>query len=265
MMQSTSEWNKIRQLSVRAIDLCYHSPERDLPKLAALLYFYNRLPVTKKWRELIPDEEAALRFVGLKPDQEWAARHGLEQTTNHALRTNPYWSFWEVAHSHSSNFGRRSFKLYISPMPEDLASLVGLVIDLVGVSGAHALKIGKTAEGLLRPDKLMIYFSNLEDTIEFAEKILGNAVIHHSQGVPFTYPVGDSGLLSIGFDPPASVSWESRPEGESWRLWVTNIIAAAILKAKRSRSSDHMAGIMKAIEAAGVDPIWWRPVESDWQ
>src|SRR5262249_37010069 len=125
------------------------------------------------------------------------------------------------------------YKLYVSPRPEFMPEAFRAVLQELAESPAHHFKIGDDVAGLLRADKLIAYFSNFEALEEAARRI--GARLHGcaAQGVPFSAGLGEDGLLSWGIDPPperGTLSWQERP---SWRLWVTNRLATAILAAKK--------------------------------
>ena len=86
-----------------------------------------------------------------------------------------------------------------------------------------------------------------------------------AQGVPFTAQFGDSPLLSWGIDPAeesAAPKWMAR---ESWRLWVTNRLAAGLLAAVRSgtpsspREVEPWRFAMERLRLEGVDTDTWTP------
>jgi hypothetical protein len=87
-----------------------------------------------------------------------------------------------------------------------------------------------------------------------------------AHGVPFTAAIDASGLVSWGVDPPRSeaiVAWQER---ESWRLWVTNRLAAALVSARNARSDgvEPWQFAIERLRLAGVDPDSWTPTEILW-
>src|SRR5262249_3025563 len=126
---------------------------------------------------------------------------------------------------------------------------------------------GRDASGLLRPDKLVVYFHQLADlqrTAEEIERRLGGLPAH---GVPFTAGISDDGLLSWGSDPPRGHASYGRPEQESWRIWVTNRLALALLAARSSGmgSIEPWRFAIERIGLDGVDPRTWAPAQQIWQ
>jgi hypothetical protein len=118
--------------------------------------------------------------------------------------------------------------------------------------------------GVLRPDKLVAYFATL-DAVERAAAALAPRLRGiDAHGVPFTTALTSDGLLSWGCDPP---SLSAAPARESWRLWVTNRLADALMRAK---VNPH-AGVaperfaLARIALDGVDPDSWAPASVAWR
>jgi len=87
-----------------------------------------------------------------------------------------------------------------------------------------------------------------------------------AHGVPFTAEVAGEGLLSWGLDPPASehlIEWQER---ESWRLWLTNRLANAILLARQDpeRTIEPSLFALERLRLEGVDTTTWTPSETLW-
>jgi hypothetical protein len=130
---------------------------------------------------------------------------------------------------------------------------------------ANAFKIGKDLSGVLRPDKMIIYFSRQEQAEEAADRILAQLKGCPVHGVPFTAQLG-SPLLSWGKDPAAERDvppWLAR---QSWRLWVTNRLAVALAQALQ-RVDDHPAASLEPwifaldrLSLEGIDTNTWTPI-----
>ena len=117
--------------------------------------------------------------------------------------------------------------------------------------------------GILRPDKLVVYFSDFESVEQTARKIANSLAGCPVQGVPFTAGLSDDGLLSWGIDPPPRGSNLLGLETESWRLWLTNRLAIALVTA-RNRCPGDLQPWQFAIERLGledVDTRTWAPTE----
>jgi hypothetical protein len=128
-------------------------------------------------------------------------------------------------------------------------------------------KIGKGAHGLLRPDKMVVYFTSYEDLIATAEQLKTELEGCPAHGVPFTAELAGEGLLSWGVDPSGQgqvLPWVGR---ESWRLWVTNRLAVALI----ATSTEDTANLepwqfaLRRLQLEGVDTGSWTPAGTDWK
>jgi hypothetical protein len=154
--------------------------------------------------------------------------------------------------------------LYICPEPEGLPQALQTLVSIVADSKAIYFKVAGTATSILRPDKLVVYFRSLNDLIRMANKFAGLSPELRSQEAPFTARLDHQGLLSWGVDPNhhASGGWSSN--GESWRLWVTNRLAAFIIAAQQSRPpiEDASAYALQRMQMDGVDVASWIPTST---
>lgn len=259
---------EIGRLSIRAIELAYSSAETDPRRLAAMLYFYNRIPVSRKWKERIPDSLALLRYLGIHANGRWPGSRRIlpvRMKFDHSKTAEyAYWTFWTIRGGRSDASKGGQIKLYISPLCEDLSAVVQQLAQYLDGSGAYALKVGRHVPALLRPDKLMVYFRDVDDALRFGHQFLLRTCLLRAQGVPFTFPVGSTGLVSMGFDPPETARWSYRKEGGSWRLWVTGCVAETILRVRKSRSPDPMNSIYAELLARKIDPHLWKPLDGTW-
>ena len=113
-----------------------------------------------------------------------------------------------------------TYKLYVSPRPERIREAFEIVVRVLSASGGVHFKLGDSVGGLLRPDKLMLYFTTRDALLETASVLHRELAGCDAHGVPFTAGLDDSGLLSWGVDPPENdraLRWMQR---QSWRLWV---------------------------------------------
>jgi hypothetical protein len=137
------------------------------------------------------------------------------------------------------------------------------VVQILNDSGAHSFKVGANSIGVLRPDKFVLYFSDCNSLQQTAREIalaLSGCPVH---GVPFTASIDDGGLLSWGIDPLPAIGapWWQRPE--SWRLWVTNRLAAALISARNSPSASLQPWqfALERLRLDDVDTETWAPKE----
>jgi hypothetical protein len=162
--------------------------------------------------------------------------------------------------------GKAAYKLYLSPKPDGSAETLRVVCELASQTAALAFKVGANAHGLLRPDKLVMYFAEYEHLKSAAELLAPRLRGTEAQGVPFTAPLDERGLLSWGMDPPPSVAVSPWREG-SWRLWLCDRLAVALIAAKR-RPHGRVAPwrfALARIRLEGIDTSDWSPRAVAWR
>jgi len=244
---STSE-RTVQGFSLRAIELAYGSPLSDAGHLSERMYFYNRFPINAHWRGRFPDEGAVRSFLGVEAGGEGA-----------------FWRTWRLSGSpRPESAPETTYKIYLSPVTEDLPEVFRWTRLHVKDSGATSLRAAGDPRGLLRPDKLVVYFAKLEDALRFgaaASEALGSARAH---GVPFTKQFGKTPLVSIGVDPAPSAHNRSRRGNRSWRATVTHRLAAAILDVRRERPASPLPLVLEAVRGGGIDPAEWKPASEQW-
>jgi hypothetical protein len=153
----------------------------------------------------------------------------------------------------------------VSPQVEALRETFAAVVDVLSTRNVH-FKIGSDAAGLLRPDKMVLYFGDQDSLLEVASALADRLLSVEPHGVPFSAEITPNGLLSWGMDPPQSqhvLTWQGP---ESWRQWVVRRLAAAIVAAQ-SNSHSTMTPAEFALERLrheGVDVDDWRPTASIW-
>ena len=133
---------------------------------------------------------------------------------------------------------------------------------MLTASEAFCFKAGATVPDLMRPDKLIAYFVRKESLFETAallEKTSPDSQVH---GVPFTCQLDQRGLLSWGTDPPADEVLATVEDG-SWRTWVTEQLALAILQAKEGYQSFTAAVpfLQAKMLVAGIKMDNWTAIE----
>lgn len=262
----TGERNDMYRISRAAIDFALVSPYKHPRDLSWILYNFNRIPMNRYRRRQLPDEASVLRFLDINDDGSWG---GMPE----AVRPIPpekddegeYTAFYQIWRSW--RIGRRKkgkealgYKVYVSPLPDDMAVIFKIMRERLVDSGAHAMKTGRVVSAILRPDKLIVYFRDISGALAFAEKILGDTISFAGHGVPFTYQLdGGSSLVSVGVDPPGKFGIEN-----SWRRYVTDKLALAMQGAHRANAADIMEFIRMYMNMFGVDIDEWRPVNRDW-
>jgi hypothetical protein len=259
---------KIGELSIAA--LRYGQELASLPEsvLALRLYFYGRQPVSADLARRLVDDAGVAAFLGIGPDG--SAREALEAGWREVPRAQErtYWRHWRPRRQ---VFGETepagvSYKLYVSPAIDALETAIATVAStLAGARGVSAFKVGSDAQGVCRPDKLVVYFDRLDDLQEGAAALRDPLDGCPAHGVPFTAAVTHDGLLSWGADPPARPSSHAN-RAPSWRMWVTERLAE-YLKVARDGGRGKLEPWQFALERlrlSGIDTDTWVPASGMW-
>jgi hypothetical protein len=254
------------QLTLDALQYAQLLDLDDTGPISARLYFYNRTPLSPRWARQFPRTEAVAAHLGIdtgganlpRLDARWS-KVELEPPMN-------AWFQWKFKHARAPGQKTgQTFKLYISPQPEFVRRAFEAVLETLSQSGtAPQFKVGNDAAGLLRPDKMVAYFWSFDALRAAADRIAELLKGCPAQGVPFTAAITEDGLLSWGIDPRREKGAMAWMEQESWRLWVTNRLAAALVTAKRAPNGgvEPWQFALERLRLEGVDTLTWTPSDS---
>jgi hypothetical protein len=254
--------SRIARLSLNALVYAEKLELSEASLLSARIYAYNRLPVTAVWTSRLPTRGAVTRHLGLDDRlgavirRRWVSQHDPDGP----------WLAWSRSSPAQGQGDGRHYKLYVSPMPESLPEAFRRSVEVLSATGALGLKVGSDLPGILRPDKLVGYFSSFDQLGAAAAELRERLDGQPAHGVPFTADAGLDGLLSWGVDPPASEQSPGLAAGESWRLWLANRLALALLAARGSPAPgvEPWEYALERIALEGVDPRTWAPKEAIW-
>lgn len=234
----------------------------DPATLTTALYLYNRIPASPFWKARFPSRDAVLSHLGADRgplrallEREWVAS------------TFDGWLSWSPKHPVGRTGDDVTYKLYVSPRPERIRDAFEVVVRVLSGFPGSQFKIGDGVAGLLRPDKLVTYFTTREELSEAGSALHRELAGCEAHGVPFTAALDETGLLSWGVDPPDNervLRWLQR---QSWRFWVVQRLAGALAIARTARSAAAVEPWRFAIERArrqGVDVETWTPSASLW-
>ncbi len=238
--------------------------ETSDPRLLMMaLYVYNHIPISPFWKARFADRESVLAHIGAGGgslqtflERDWDASHGMAG-----------WLSWRSKSRVPRRQDEVTYKLYVSPRPERIREAFAVVVRVLINFPGTQFKIGDGAAGILRPDKLVTYFSTREELDAAAAQLhreLGGCPAH---GVPFTAALDDTGLLSWGMDPPGTERVLRWLGGNSWRYWIAQRLGAALSIAKCARSTSAVEPWAFAIERVrrqGVDVETWTPSTTLW-
>jgi hypothetical protein len=243
--------HRLGRLSLGALRYAAALRLEDAHVLAARLYHYNRMPLTPEWAARAPDARSVVRFLELRGSGPWQP----------ATSVGGAWIQWTRRVAAAG--GPPTHKLYVSPVATALPALFPILLETLERAPVAQFKLGGDAAGLLRPDKLVAYFTDAGALAETADALARRLAGTPAHGVPFTAPIDVDGLLSWGMDPPP----ESRPlawlPGESWRSWLVRELASGLIG-----GSDGPAPVGPALERLrrrGVDVDRWVPASTLWR
>jgi hypothetical protein len=263
--QAQAGKGRVGRLSIDALQYAQALNIADAARLSARLYFYNRLPASPSWHRRFPTSQAVLEYLTI---DRGATRSALERSFSRmppSERSGNGWIVWRSLAIDSPSHGPL-YKVYLSPDPLVAAEALRATLEVLNDFPVVLLKVCKDVYSLLRPDKVVAYFKSRQEAL-IAAGALGDALTGlPAHGVPFTAAIDASGLVSWGVDPPRSEAVLGWQERESWRLWVTNRLAAALLSARSSRSNgvEPWRFAIERLRLAGVDPDSWTPTEMLW-
>lgn len=260
--------SEIARLSLEAIKCAQALELGDSAKISTRLYCYNRVPLSPYWQRKFPTSDDVAEHLGL-----WVHGSTTLLLRGHWTMLRPdsafeKWFTWIADRTQTApRISPFVYKLYISPACEGIRDAFQTAVEVLANSPAIGFKIGKDVSGLLRPDKFVAYFPSMEacqDTAVSLEQKLTGIPAH---GVPFTAEIAGNGLLSWGVDPPGSEQRFAGQRMESWRMWVTNRLASALLVAKADLCDaiEPWQFALERLKLDGVDTESWTPPELDWQ
>lgn len=250
-------------LAQNALSHAQELETNDPQTLAMALYHYHQIPLSPFWKTRFASARAILAHVGA---DRGALRALLERNWTFSGDTSAWLSWTSVVAPVRHDHERATYKLYVSPRPERIRDALEVLVRVLTDTPA-SFKMGSSAAGLLRSDKLVAYFATREQLDEAASMMRRELAGCDAHGVPFTAPLDESGLLSWGVDPPETerlLRWLQR---SSWRLWIAQRLGGAMAVAKSARTPTAVAPrrfAVARVQRLGVDVETWTPSASLW-
>ncbi|MGO9439273.1 MAG: hypothetical protein ACLPXM_01900 [Terriglobales bacterium] len=249
----------VSRVTLEALRYAQALESSGVPQLSARLYFFNRVPATPRLARAFGSvvDSLGLNRAPLSRELE------TEWQNLPAPPDNPGWLFWRNRHAAKK---RSPYKLYVNVRPECLPETLRIAVPVLSRVKARGFKVGKDLYGVLRPDKFIVYLesdAHLHETASLLAPALSGMDV---QITPFTANWDAEGLLSWGMDPPSGERL-STWQGTSWRRWLTDRLASALLVARQNGPSEIAPWefAIDRIRMEGVDTQTWAPVHVSWQ
>jgi hypothetical protein len=242
----------LARLSLQALQYAASLDLADARTLASRLYRFNTFPASPNARRRWPNADTVAAFLRL---DRYASDPKVVSSTTGA------WHAWRVRRARYPSRREPCYKLYLSPHADGASVALREVLAWLGDAHALECKIGRDLHGLLRPDKLIVYFRTLAALRAAAKRWARALAGMPVQGVPFTADIGGDGLLSWGMDPPDVLHGRLRRSPLSWREWVTRHLAEAVVTAQRSPGTAVPPSrfALDRVALDGVDTRTWTP------
>jgi hypothetical protein len=270
---STAEGNACqRRYSIAALQYGQRLVGLSEQDLALRLYCYGRQPISPKLRRWLPNREAVAEYLALVPP---GLVQGLRQG-GWAQVPDQHWYQWVAPQSLHEGQAEPpgawqarpapSYKLYVSPLLRQTdAALRHVVGTICSEPGPTGFKVGAELTGICRPDKLVVYFSSLEELHRVAEILRAQLADLDGCGVPFTAMITNDGMLSWGADPPVRATARGL-RGTSWRMWLARRLAHYLLTCRSSgvTSLEPWQFALNRLSLSGVNTTSWTPSVGAW-
>jgi hypothetical protein len=234
-------------------------------ELGQRLYCFGRQPVSPQLHARFADSAAVATFLGI--DDNCAVVRSLDDGWSKVQVSPPMREYWWQWISRSEpprgTSQRASYKLYVSPAVDHARTALEVIVGaLPHARGVTGFKVGVGLGGICRPDKIVVYLTQLDDLYEFADVLRSRLSGCAAQGVPFTAAVSENGLLSWGADPPSARGTRKT----SWRMWVAWRLAEYLISAQTAEVStrEPWEYALERLSLTGIDTETWIPANGMW-
>jgi len=224
-------------------------------RLARRMYQYNTVPTTSGWDRMFrAPSDVEFWLLQRKSSDRKAAlfrRYNRLSSSSRAV----HWMAW--CHKGRKALDGARHKIYVSPEPRMLPDVMHTVTSIACAMDIPFLKVGCTVPDILRPDKLVLYLDSQDAVEQVAAELIPATKGINPQGVPFSSPLDNEGLISCAVDP--SSAHDTHLLGRySWRELVSKSLARALVNTPRHiEPSDAIDFALKRLQLEGVNCETW--------
>ena len=133
---------RLARLSSEAIEYGQHVKSTDVLNLAARLYCYNTVPLSKQWRRRLPSTEHVRDFIG----HDAGTGNGLQRYWKERGDAGPpsEWVTYVPRRAVDSTHGEdQRYKLYVSPVAADIKPAFAALVETLIDYGTSSLQGGR--------------------------------------------------------------------------------------------------------------------------
>ncbi|MCU1538913.1 MAG: hypothetical protein JWP82_3264 [Humibacillus sp.] len=183
-----------------------------------------------------------------------AARLAGDALSGHDHSVTAHWQSWTRP---GTDPDLLIHKIYVSPLVDDLAATLRVVLAAAPLLDVPAWKVGADLAGLHRPDKIVLYLPDAARADTTATALAEGLAGIRAQGVPFTGQVGPTRLVSRGRD----------VAGTSWRAEVCRLVADAVTAGRATLGCTASAvevaeHALDLVARTGIDVETWHPTDT---
>jgi hypothetical protein len=234
----------IQKLSNMAIQYGWYFRYLRIEEIVGKLYTYGTMPQDYSLHSHLNNPLSILNWLNAsKMDKTW--RNYIQTPLNEDHKHWIYWQRKSVSKSENLNY-----KIYISPIPMETPCVFCEVINTCHQLLVPAFKIGATSKGIHRPDKFVLYFNNIESIQTFTSATSNYLKSFQSQGVPFTSPLFEKGIMSFAQEP-------SESKNMSWRIFISGIIARTLKLYSFHHKELEIEHILLKLNLLGIQTNFW--------
>ncbi|MEN1783841.1 MAG: T3SS effector HopA1 family protein [Bacteroidota bacterium] len=222
----------------------------DARGLAERLYYFNRRPLNPALKERID------QYPKLSTYLELSDLNSLNSWIRVQEKKEPYWYAYAHLNYQKSYNIDKNYKIYINVPFEDFKSVLKQVVANLPSVGVIKFKFTGRMENLLRPDKFVIYCKETEHFHRTIAQLVEAIPATKPHEVPFTAKTPNA-LITWATDPSADAMALQMDRHKSWRVWVCQLIAKAVIDAKMEKIDHKFEYVLQRLNLQGLDHQTW--------